>query len=108
MKKQAISHLYYRHTDAEHISIIYSRSSSPSSSFNLMPLGNAAFWELERRALETFNRKRREGRTRPVVKELFEEICAGDEEDDGQRLSCTAVNGRHRRSDFKGRRLEFS
>ena len=73
-----------------------------------MPLGNAAFWELERRALETFNRKRREGRTRPVVKELSEEICAGDEEDDGQRLSCTAVNGRHRRSDFKGRRLEFS
>ena len=76
-----------------------------------MPLGNAAFWELERRALETFNRKRREGRTRPVVKELSEEICAGDEEEssyDGQRLSCAAVNGRHRRSDFKGRRLEFS
>ena len=73
-----------------------------------MPPGNAAFWELERRALETFNRKRREGRTRPVVNELSEETCAaGDEEEslyDGQKLSCAAVSGRHRRSDFKGRR----
>ena len=76
-----------------------------------MPPGNAAFWELERRALETFNRKRKEGREWPVVKELSEETCSDDEEEssyDGERLSCATVNGRHRRSDFKGRRLEFS
>ena len=82
----------------------------------ILPPGNAAFWELERRALETFNRKRREARMEKRLKETvkndpndYKEGCGDDEElpyEDEPMLSCTATKSRSRRSEFKGRRWE--
>ena len=77
----------------------------------LLPPGNAAFWELERRALETFNRKRREvkmeERRKELVRKDYKEECDSDDEEsplyeDEPMLSCG--RSRSRRSDFKGRR----
>ena len=78
----------------------------------LLPPGNAAFWELERRALEIFNRKRREAKMEERRKETVrneedhKEGCGDDEEsplyEDEPMLSC--ARSRSRRSDFKGRR----
>ena len=80
----------------------------------MLPQGNAAFWELERRALETFNRKRREARMEERRKETvmndsngYKEGCFNDEDstnEDEQMLSCTVTKTRSKRSDFKGRR----
>ena len=83
----------------------------------ILPPGNAAFWELERRALETFNRKRREARIEERRKETvlnspngYKKGCGDDEEspyEDEPMLSCTLTKGRSRRSEFKGRRWEL-
>ena len=78
-----------------------------------LPPGNAAFWELERRALETFNRKRREvkmeERRQESVRNDHKEGCDSDDEvyplyEDEPLLSC--ARSRRRRSDFKGRRCQ--
>ena len=81
----------------------------------LLPPGNGAFWELERRALETFTRIRREAkmeeRRKGTVRSEadLKEGCGGDEEspiyEDEPLLSC--ARSRSRRSDFKGRRWKF-
>ena len=76
---------------------------------SLLPPGNAAFWELERRALEIFNRKRREAKMEERRKEAdHKEGCGDDEEsllfEDEPLLSCARSRSRSRRSDFKGRR----
>ena len=83
---------------------------------SLLPPGNAAFWELERRALEIFNRKRREARMEKRLKETvkndpndYKEGCGDDEElpyEDELMVSCTVTKSRSRRSEFKGRRWE--
>ena len=84
----------------------------------LLPPGNAAFWELERRALETFNRKRRQARMEQRLKETvlnnpndYKEGCVNDEDstyEDEPMFSCTVTKTRNRRSEFKGRRWEFN
>ena len=87
----------------------------------LLPPGNAAFWELERRALEMFNRKRREAKMEERLKETvtydpndladYKEGCGDNEEsplyEDEPMLSCRVAKSRSRRSDFKGRRWKF-
>ena len=83
----------------------------------ILPPGNAAFWELERRALEIYRRKRREAQIkwtnarmeeRQTKTVMMNNPIEGECDGVGAILSCTGTKSRRRRSDFKGRRWEFS
>ena len=78
----------------------------------ILPPGNAAFWELERRALEIYRRKRREAQIKMEERQtktlMMNNPIEGECDGVGAILSCTGTKSRRRRSDFKGRRWEFS